>query len=380
MQVDGGSENANQYVLSMLELLVVKRMCRLVYYSRLPTGHTHEDIDACFALVWTCFRNKPCETLQGYKDIIEGQLSNTRLNAKVVDVFVIPTWHEFFEGCIDTKLSKLHHDLQTQHQWRFEAVESIHFPTGCKTTYKAYSSDRVVELIKKPKQQCITEVGQYTGLEPTTLFCPWYPAAHGIGSDPLRQGVEGFYLLRAIPHAVTLPPCQFPPNARIAINATLSEVREKYNIIDQNDIRVAWDTWAADWAPTTDSSEDYIARMMTRRLVYHIPLKSIILNSKIRLQTKWCLALATAEIDPLFKWPEVYGLSMNSVVSDFNTNAPDPRMYASSDEILQNDILLHSEKSALYYEGVQRIANAGLILLLKRKLSYSGQQKQTTGW
>ena len=27
LQVDGGSENANQYVLAMLELLVVKRCC-----------------------------------------------------------------------------------------------------------------------------------------------------------------------------------------------------------------------------------------------------------------------------------------------------------------------------------------------------------------
>ena len=44
LQVDGGSENANQYVLAMLELLVVKRCCRDVYYSRLPAGHTHEDI------------------------------------------------------------------------------------------------------------------------------------------------------------------------------------------------------------------------------------------------------------------------------------------------------------------------------------------------
>ena len=49
LQVDGGSENANKCLLSILELLVVKRIVRLVYYSRLPTGHTHEDIDAAFA-------------------------------------------------------------------------------------------------------------------------------------------------------------------------------------------------------------------------------------------------------------------------------------------------------------------------------------------
>lgn len=51
IQIDGGSENANKCLLSMLELLVVKRIVRLVYYTRLPPGHTHEDIDACFGAV-----------------------------------------------------------------------------------------------------------------------------------------------------------------------------------------------------------------------------------------------------------------------------------------------------------------------------------------
>jgi hypothetical protein len=44
IQVDGGSENANKFVLGMLELLAIKRMVKTVWYTRLPTGHTHEDI------------------------------------------------------------------------------------------------------------------------------------------------------------------------------------------------------------------------------------------------------------------------------------------------------------------------------------------------
>jgi hypothetical protein len=38
LQVDGGSENANQYLLTMLELLVSKRMAKTIYFTRLPTG------------------------------------------------------------------------------------------------------------------------------------------------------------------------------------------------------------------------------------------------------------------------------------------------------------------------------------------------------
>jgi hypothetical protein len=44
LQCDGGSENANQYLLGMLEILVAKRMAKKILFTRLPTGHTHEDI------------------------------------------------------------------------------------------------------------------------------------------------------------------------------------------------------------------------------------------------------------------------------------------------------------------------------------------------
>ena len=251
LQLDGGSENANQYLLAMLELLVVKRMCRLIYFTRLPTGHTHEDIDACFALIWLCFRSESCETLQGYKKTIEETFAETNLKAKMKDIYVIPNYQFFFEGCIDGKLARLHHDMQTQHQWRFEAVNSVHFPDGCKTTFKAYSSDKVVEFVKKPKQQCIGIIGQYTGLEATTLYCPWYPSANGLGSDPNRQGVEGFYILRNIPNIMTgtLPPCAFPATAKAAIEETLTEIRSRYDIHDDALIRNAWSEWSELWAP-----------------------------------------------------------------------------------------------------------------------------------
>jgi len=45
LQVDGGSEFANKTFLASLELITIKRMAHLIVYTRLPTGHTHEDID-----------------------------------------------------------------------------------------------------------------------------------------------------------------------------------------------------------------------------------------------------------------------------------------------------------------------------------------------
>jgi hypothetical protein len=48
VQLDGGSENANKYVLGFLELLVARCIAKKVVFTRLPVGHTHEDIDGCF--------------------------------------------------------------------------------------------------------------------------------------------------------------------------------------------------------------------------------------------------------------------------------------------------------------------------------------------
>jgi hypothetical protein len=67
-QVDGGSENANIYMLSMLELLVSKRISREIIFSRLPVGHTHEDIDGVFGVIWNSLRDIPVLTLDAYEE------------------------------------------------------------------------------------------------------------------------------------------------------------------------------------------------------------------------------------------------------------------------------------------------------------------------
>lgn len=57
-QIDGGSENANKYTLALCELLIAQRLCRKVVLTRLPVGHTHENIDGKFALIWVAARNE----------------------------------------------------------------------------------------------------------------------------------------------------------------------------------------------------------------------------------------------------------------------------------------------------------------------------------
>jgi hypothetical protein len=121
-------------------------------------------------------KGKHYATLSEFKELVESCFKQGRLSAVVVDVMIIPNYVEALQDCLDKKLANLHKREETQHQWRFKAVPtSPLFPLGCKTTYRAYSSDEVVEFIVKPKNQCVTQIGRYLGLEPVRVYCRWYP-------------------------------------------------------------------------------------------------------------------------------------------------------------------------------------------------------------
>ena len=126
IQVDGGSENANKYVLAALEFLVLKRVVqRIILTSRLPVGHTHEDIDAYFGTIASWFQRNIIQTPQDYKQQIENAFdgsADSKMKCNVEDVFVVPNYQSFFGESIDKNFGRMHKRKWTQHQYRFEAV------------------------------------------------------------------------------------------------------------------------------------------------------------------------------------------------------------------------------------------------------------------
>lgn len=387
VQVDGGSENANQYVLAMLELLVVRRLGRLIYFTRLPVGHTHDDIDACFAIIWKCWmRYQSCETLDMYKIGIEQAFRDEGgLIGKLFDVVLVPDYQTFLENCIDSKLGKLHKEINTQHQWRFEAVlPTIHFPTGCKTTYRAYSSDAVVEFVKKPKDQCLSSIGKYTGLEATYLTCRWYPSVDCKQTDSSRNGIEGIYLLKNIPFSPnrTIPPCPLEENSVQSIDACLREVRDRWYGNNDREAQLiidSWDRWSTKYRPISDDISDYLLKLQANHVPYHIPLKAYIATDQQMLTLdstiSWGRKLRENPIiNADFKWPEVMVAAMNSVVTEFNRHPSAPRLYSVTDELLLSDVNYFQLNTNFYYEEVlPNLLKPDLVSLLKRKVSYTGE-------
>jgi hypothetical protein len=365
----------------MIELLVVKKMARIAFLSRLPTGHTHSDIDAVFAIIWKLFRTSPCVTLQEYKRLIEKALVESALgDVKMIDCMVVPDYKHLLESCIDSKLALLHKEELTQHQWRFESVEpSAYFPVGVKTTYRAYCSDQVVEFIKKPKMQCLSVIGQFTGLEPVTTIVRWYPAAE-INPD---QPVEGFYLLRSLPDCAEpfLKPQPFPEGCAGAISLTINAVHKYFDIVNDKSVREEWKAWSILWRPMSDSADDYVRRLQQRRQVYHQPLKAMLYDPTKEIITHhWdFVAPLAANINPDFQWPPILAAAMNSVQSEFNTNLARPRLLTYTDPELLQCIADFKIVTVPYYESILTISKPKLLIILLRRIYFRGDVPSSTG-
>ena len=101
LQIDGGSENANKYLLSMCEILIGLRIVNKIVATRLPVGHTHEDIDAQFAKLWVAFRSFPVWTPQTYEEKIRETFQDSKIPAEVIDIFAVPDYCGWMEKQID---------------------------------------------------------------------------------------------------------------------------------------------------------------------------------------------------------------------------------------------------------------------------------------
>jgi hypothetical protein len=67
LQIDGGPENTSKTFYAAIEQMVKHKIFREIHVCRLPVGHTHEDIDALFGVLWRSSRFKNLITPQDWK-------------------------------------------------------------------------------------------------------------------------------------------------------------------------------------------------------------------------------------------------------------------------------------------------------------------------
>ena len=100
-QIDGGSENTAKCVIAMCELLVARRLTKKIVLTRLLVGHTHEDIDSKFGVLWRYLHKKPVHTPQEYEYHIEAALTLPRMDCKVKDIYAIPDYKSLLDKHTD---------------------------------------------------------------------------------------------------------------------------------------------------------------------------------------------------------------------------------------------------------------------------------------
>jgi hypothetical protein len=85
---------------------VAKRLTRKIVLTRLPVGHTHEDIDAIFALIWQFMKNKKALTPQIYASFVAMACQSKVPVVDVIDLWAVPDYMEYFQDSINPRLGR----------------------------------------------------------------------------------------------------------------------------------------------------------------------------------------------------------------------------------------------------------------------------------
>ena len=134
-------KNANILYLVICFMLVAKGLCLKVVLTRLLPGHTHEDIDALFALIWTLVRDEIVLSPTSEFEAAIRKAFKKFDDVDVVDIHAVPNYFKYYEGYVDSDISRFAKEEWTQLQMTFERVnesERGRYPHLVKTTYKAY--------------------------------------------------------------------------------------------------------------------------------------------------------------------------------------------------------------------------------------------------
>ena len=111
------------------ELLVSRRVTRKIVLTRLPVGHTHEDVDALFGNLWNSIHGQCLFTPDEYRRALEHALAIRSIDVHVREIFCVPDYQQWILQHMGN-LERYAQGVWSQLQWIFEAYD--HCFQGCK--------------------------------------------------------------------------------------------------------------------------------------------------------------------------------------------------------------------------------------------------------
>jgi hypothetical protein len=243
MQIDGGSENTAKAMLAICELLINKKLCKRIVLTRLLKGHTHEDIDSKFAIIWKTVRGIHVFTHTQWKNVIEKSLTTPEMKCEAVDIVAIPNYVNYLKAHMG-KIERYAKGDCTQLQFTFEScpVDPKYFPLGVKITYRAFCEDKVV-LIKQSQTHP-------TGVEPYQVDVSTFPVA-----DPTSGAPAGMSVLKTVPTGVLLP-APFVKGSKATLDIVMASIDRHFKVAKPKIVE-EWKDWVANVAPNSDDAGEY---------------------------------------------------------------------------------------------------------------------------
>jgi len=302
----------------------------------LPPGHTHEDIDSKFGVIWLRFRNKHISSPQEAATLFqEAFLREDRsLPVEVIDIFAVPDYWNYMVPFLNPNIGRAFKEEWTQLQWTFEAVDrTLEFPLGVKTTYRAYSFDVVNEIYDRV-------VIQLNDLfKAAATGCPYIPTRTEVRSFPEESPSNpsgGTCLLTSCPtgEMFVLP---FPVKSRADFEETLGQARVTY--VHDSTVIKHWEDFAENLYPPSDNVEEYCTRTPQ-----HVPLFEILFNGRLPevgsnpdyIPELDVFAVETGGILMARSMPSVILTSAKNKNVPYRELYPDPRLWSNTPR-LSND-------------------------------------------
>lgn len=190
------------------------------------------------------------------------------MDVRIIEIFAVPDYTEYFSSqeCIDPFFERYSKQKNAQLQFIFEnCKESENFPLGVKTTYRAYSSDSVVELWNK------NEIPWAGGIEPADI----------VGLVPVRVAVkayptDGMSLLLKLPDGLPKV-ASFAPNHMENIAKVLRFVNTRFQYSSSAKVLSEWNHWTNGRYPSKLEAEEYVSEHPL-----HIPFKYFLFDRQSR--------------------------------------------------------------------------------------------------
>ena len=285
--MDGGSENTARAVFMTIEHLVSRCFCPLIVLSRLPVGHTHEDIDSRFGKIWvsaffdshlvsrslllitsrcvwlfpassslvqTFIRQKSIYTPKDFANACRQALGNGS-NIRVEFIVCHYNYKEYYDQFLDKRIHILVGGAaQLQYKFELATPEDLanfpgHFPLGVKVNYRKCAQQRTTKMLP-----CSCPPHSVQVYKVHLMTSTWLPAESPF--DELNVPGISFF---------TQPPVGFPSiqSFRSGWHAEfvsfLSAVNLRFFSQDKyTPVRVDWASFAANTMPRSDNVLDYL--------------------------------------------------------------------------------------------------------------------------